>query len=192
MPGFPRGHAVMLNSAPAPHHIGSAPAVNPSLWERQHTFSGKSPETSSFHLGSLGSVGFPGSSPPHPVEIASHNIFSHVGRSCMDMTKGTVLPSSPQMCHMFPGRNSMIAMPASFCSPNEHVRNLSHRRIESNSNHSDKKLYELDTDCILRGEDSRTTLMIKNIPNKYVKILLALPNLFLYNLNFIFLCKIMS
>ncbi|XP_061956371.1 protein MEI2-like 1 isoform X1 [Populus nigra] len=174
MPGFPRGRAVMLNSAPAPHHIGSAPAVNPSLWEMQHTFSGESPDTSSFHLGSLGSVGFPGSSPPHPVEIASHNIFSHVGRSCMDMTNGTVLPSSPQMCHMFPGRNSMIAMPASFGSPNERVRNLSHRRIESNSNHSDKKLYELDIDCILRGEDSRTTLMIKNIPNKYTsKMLLA-------------------
>ncbi|KAJ6418002.1 hypothetical protein OIU84_001399 [Salix udensis] len=173
MPGFPRGHAVMLNSAPAPHHIGSAPAVNPSLWERQHTFSGESPEASSFHLGSLGS-GFPGSSPPHPMEISSHNIFSRGGRSCMDMTKGTVLSSSPQMCHMFPGRNSMISMPSSFGSPNERVRNLSHRRIESNSNHSDKKLFELDIDCILRGEDNRTTLMIKNIPNKYTsKMLLA-------------------
>ncbi|KAJ6748315.1 RNA RECOGNITION MOTIF-CONTAINING [Salix purpurea] len=165
--------SVMLNSAPAPHHVGSAPAVNPSLWERQHTFSGESPEASSFHLGSLGS-GFAGSSPPHPMEISSHNIFSRGGRSCMDMTKGTVLSSSPQMCHMFPGRNSMISMPSSFGSPNERVRNLSHRRIESNSNHSDKKLFELDIDCILRGEDNRTTLMIKNIPNKYTsKMLLA-------------------
>ncbi|CAK7336829.1 unnamed protein product [Dovyalis caffra] len=174
VPGFPRGRTVMLNSAPAPQHIGSAPAVNPSLWERRNTFSGESPEASSFHLGSLGSVGFPGSSPPHPMEIASHNIFPNVGGSCMDMTKGTGLPTSPQMCHMFPGRNPMISMPASFGSPNERVRNLSHRRIESNSNHSDKKQYELDIDCILRGDDSRTTLMIKNIPNKYTsKMLLA-------------------
>ncbi|KAF9671782.1 hypothetical protein SADUNF_Sadunf12G0084400 [Salix dunnii] len=173
MPGFPRGHAVMLNSAAAPHYIGSAPTVNPSLWERQHTFSRESPEASSFHLGSLGS-GFPGSSPPHPMEISSQNIFSRGGRSCMDMTKGTVLSSSPQMCHMFPGRNSLISMPSSFGSPNERARNLSNRRIESNSNHSDKKLFELDIDCILRGEDSRTTLMIKNIPNKYTsKMLLA-------------------
>uniref|UniRef100_A0A6N2NLP3 Mei2-like C-terminal RNA recognition motif domain-containing protein n=1 Tax=Salix viminalis TaxID=40686 RepID=A0A6N2NLP3_SALVM len=29
-----------------------------------------------------------------------------------------------------------------------------------------KKQYELDVDCILRGGDIRTTLMIKNIPNK--------------------------
>ncbi|KAG5230410.1 protein MEI [Salix suchowensis] len=174
MPGFARGHTVMLNSAPAPHHIGSAPAVNPSLWDRRHTFSGESPEASNFHLGALRSVGFPGSSPPHPMEIASHNIFSHVGGSCMDMTKGSGLPTSPQMCQMFPGRNPMISMPASFGSPNERVRNFSHRRIESNSNHSDKKQYELDVDCILRGGDKRTTLMIKNIPNKYTsKMLLA-------------------
>ncbi|KAJ6761033.1 RNA RECOGNITION MOTIF-CONTAINING [Salix purpurea] len=141
MPGFARGHTVMLNSAPAPHHIGSAPAVNPSLWDRRHTFSGESPEASNFHLGALRSSG---------------------------------LPTSPQMCQMFPGRNPMISMPASFGSPNERVRNFSHRRIESNSNHSDKKQYELDVDCILRGGDNRTTLMIKNIPNKYTsKMLLA-------------------
>ncbi|PKI33966.1 hypothetical protein CRG98_045644, partial [Punica granatum] len=37
-----------------------------------------------------------------------------------------------------------------------------------------KKQYELDIDRIMRGEDNRTTLMIKNIPNKYPsKMLLA-------------------
>ncbi|KAJ3675845.1 hypothetical protein LUZ60_004887 [Juncus effusus] len=37
-----------------------------------------------------------------------------------------------------------------------------------------KKQYELDVDKIMRGDDSRTTLMIKNIPNKYTsKMLLA-------------------
>lgn len=29
-----------------------------------------------------------------------------------------------------------------------------------------KKQYELDIDRVFRGDDSRTTLMIKNIPNK--------------------------
>nr|CAB3460493.1 unnamed protein product [Digitaria exilis] len=37
-----------------------------------------------------------------------------------------------------------------------------------------KKQFELDLDRIAKGEDSRTTLMIKNIPNKYnCKLLLA-------------------
>jgi protein phosphatase 1 regulatory subunit 42 len=37
-----------------------------------------------------------------------------------------------------------------------------------------EKLYALDLEKIARGEDKRTTLMIKNIPNKYTqKMLLA-------------------
>ncbi|GFH14334.1 RNA-binding protein, partial [Haematococcus lacustris] len=37
-----------------------------------------------------------------------------------------------------------------------------------------ERLYALDLDKIARGEDRRTTLMIKNIPNKYTqKMLLA-------------------
>ncbi|KAL5791594.1 hypothetical protein ACOSP7_000188 [Xanthoceras sorbifolium] len=175
MLGFPRVPSLMLNpGSPVHHHVGSAPAVNPSLWDRQHTFAGESPETSSFQLGSLGSVGFPGRSPSHPMEITSHNIFSHVGGNCMDMTKNGGMRSPQQMGHLFPGRNPMVSMPSSFDSPNERVRNFSYRRSESNSNHADKKQYELDVDRILHGDDSRTTLMIKNIPNKYTsKMLLA-------------------
>ncbi|WRX19509.1 RNA recognition motif domain - like 10 [Theobroma cacao] len=167
MPAFPRAPPVMLNVGSPVHHIGSAPPVNSAFWDRRHPYAGESPETSGFHLGSLGSVGFPGSSPSHPVEIASHNIFSHVGGNCMDLTKNGGVHSPQQMCHLFPGRNPMISMPASLDSPNERVRNFSHRRNESNSSNADKKQYELDIDRIIRGEDSRTTLMIKNIPNKH-------------------------
>ncbi|KAK3183249.1 hypothetical protein Dsin_030535 [Dipteronia sinensis] len=175
MPGFPRVPPLMLNpGSPVHHHVGSAPAVNHSLWDRQHSFAAESPETSNFKLGSLGSVGFPGRSPSHPMEIASHNIFSHVGGNCMDMTKNGGMRSPQQMGHLFPGRNPMVSMPSSFDSSNERVRNFSYRRNESNSNHADKKQYELDVDRIFNGEDSRTTLMIKNIPNKYTsKMLLA-------------------
>ncbi|XP_044502057.1 protein MEI2-like 1 isoform X3 [Mangifera indica] len=174
MPGFPSGPTLMLNTAsPVHHHIGSAPAVNPAPWDRQHAYAGESPETSNFLLGSLRSVGIPVRSPSHPMDIASHNIFSH-GGNCVDMTKNAGLRSPQQMCHFFPGRNPIISMQASFESPNERVRNFSYRRNETNSNHADKKQYELDIDRILRGEDSRTTLMIKNIPNKYTsKMLLA-------------------
>lgn len=43
------------------------------------------------------------------------------------------------------------------------------RRTESNSNQMDnKKQFQLDLHKIKTGEDTRTTLMIKNIPNKYI------------------------
>ncbi|KAK9021206.1 hypothetical protein V6N11_011206 [Hibiscus sabdariffa] len=172
MPAFPRAPPVMFNvGSPAHHHIGSAPP-NSALWDRQHPYAGESPETSGFHLGSLGSVGFHGTSPSHPMEIASRNIFSHVGG--MDLMKNGGVHSPQQMCHLYPGRNPMISMPTSLDSPNERVRNFSQRRNELNSSNADKKQYELDIDRIIRGDDSRTTLMIKNIPNKYTsKMLLA-------------------
>lgn len=49
------------------------------------------------------------------------------------------------------------------------------RRVEYNGNQVDnKKQFQLDLDKITSGEDTRTTLMIKNIPNKYTsKMLLA-------------------
>ncbi|KAL0311453.1 UNVERIFIED_CONTAM: protein MEI2-like 2, partial [Sesamum angustifolium] len=48
------------------------------------------------------------------------------------------------------------------------------RRLESGSQMDNKKQYQLDLEKIVNGEDSRTTLMIKNIPNKYTsKMLLA-------------------
>jgi hypothetical protein len=54
-----------------------------------------------------------------------------------------------------------------FDSTNEQMKNLYHRRSEANNNNADKKQYELDQGRILLGEDNRTTLMIKNISNKY-------------------------
>lgn len=46
----------------------------------------------------------------------------------------------------------------------EHGRN---RRVEGNGSQIDcKRQYQLDLDRIISGEDNRTTLMIKNIPNK--------------------------
>ena len=158
--GLPRPH--MISSSPLPHHIGSAPAVNPSLWER-HAYS---PGNSGIHLGSHGSAGYPGSPQLHFMDIAPQKIFSQVNGNCMDMTMNAVQHSPHHNCHMFPGRNP-ISMPTSFDSLRESSRNLSHRRSEANSNNLDKRQYDLDIERILHGEDSRTTLMIKNIPNKY-------------------------
>lgn len=169
MHGLPRAPSHMLNTVLPlhPHHAGSAPSVNPSLWERRQPYIGDSTDASTFHPGSLGSMGFSGGSPMHPLELVRHNIFSHSGGNCVDH----VGISSPQhRCHMFQGRNHVIAMPASFDVPNDRIRS---RRSDSNANQADnKKQYELDIERIIRGEDSRTTLMIKNIPNKYTSKML--------------------
>ncbi|XP_051125716.1 protein MEI2-like 2 [Andrographis paniculata] len=48
------------------------------------------------------------------------------------------------------------------------------RRTDGGSQVDNKKQYQLDLEKIVNGEDIRTTLMIKNIPNKYTsKMLLA-------------------
>ncbi|XP_010249241.1 PREDICTED: protein MEI2-like 4 isoform X2 [Nelumbo nucifera] len=173
--GLPRAPSHMLNTVlPIHHHVGSAPAVNPSLWDRPHAYSGDSPEASGFHPGSLGNMGFSGNSTLHPLELACHNIFP-VGGNCMDPSIPSTnvgLHSPQQRCHMFPGRNLMVPMSSSYDAPNERMRS---RRSDVGSNQADnKKQYELDIDRILRGEDTRTTVMIKNIPNKYTsKMLLA-------------------
>ncbi|XP_031475062.1 protein MEI2-like 4 isoform X2 [Nymphaea colorata] len=174
--GFPRSQAHMVNTAlPSPHHhVGSAPTVNPSLWDRRHAFAGDPGEPTGFIPGSLGSMGYSGSPGVHPLEFAASNMFSHVGGNILDpsISAGNVgLPSPQQRCHMFPNRNPMISMPPPFESSNERIRG---RRSDSSNQTDNKKQYELDIDRILRGEDTRTTLMIKNIPNKYTsKMLLA-------------------
>ncbi|KAL6011779.1 hypothetical protein ACLOJK_002244 [Asimina triloba] len=163
--GPSNGHSFELNEG------GSAPAVNPSLWDRRSAYAGHSAEASAFHPGSLGSMGFSGG-----LDLTQHNIFPHVAANSIDPSLSSShvgLPSPQQRCHMFPSRNPMIAVANSVDAPNE--QRVRSRRNEANSNQADnKKQFELDIERILRGEDSRTTLMIKNIPNKYTsKMLLA-------------------
>ncbi|KAJ9563939.1 hypothetical protein OSB04_009099 [Centaurea solstitialis] len=155
-------------------HVGSAPSVNPSIWDRRHSYAGESPDASVFHPGSLGNMRVPGNS-PHPLDFVSHNIFPRMGGNSMDLpipSKNIGLASHHQNSVMFPGRGQMIPMMNSFDSASDRARS---RRNEGSSNQADnKKQFELDLDRIMRGEDRRTTLMIKNIPNKYTsKMLLA-------------------
>ncbi|PIN11160.1 Apoptosis-promoting RNA-binding protein TIA-1/TIAR (RRM superfamily) [Handroanthus impetiginosus] len=172
----PRAPSHMLNALlPLNNHqVGSAPSVNPSLWDRRHAYAGESPDATVFHPGSLGNMRISGNS-PHPLEFVPHNMFPRTGGNCMDLpipSKNIGLHPHHQRCMIFPARGQMLPMMSSFDSPNERTRN---RRNEGNSSQADnKKQFELDIDRILRGEDKRTTLMIKNIPNKYTsKMLLA-------------------
>nr|XP_043623223.1 protein MEI2-like 4 isoform X2 [Erigeron canadensis] len=156
------------------HHVGSAPSVNHSVWDRRHSYAGESPDTSVFHPGSLGNMRVPSNS-PHPLDFVSHNIFPRMGGNSMDLpipSKNIGLASHHQNNVMFPSRGQLLPMMSSFDSPGDRARS---RRNEGTSNQSDnKKQFELDLDRIMRGEDRRTTLMIKNIPNKYTsKMLLA-------------------
>ncbi|KAJ6853147.1 protein MEI2-like 4 isoform X2 [Iris pallida] len=177
MHGLPRAPSHMMNSVVPlhPHHVGSAPVINPSIWERRQPYIGDSTDAPNFHPGSLGSMGFPGSSAMHPLELAHHNMFPHSAGSCIDQSISSPhmgIASPQQRCQIFHGRNHMIPVPGSFDVSSERVRS---RRNDSNANQGEnKKQYELDIERILHGEDLRTTLMIKNIPNKYTsKMLLA-------------------
>ncbi|KAK2974181.1 hypothetical protein RJ640_021472 [Escallonia rubra] len=146
------------------HHIGSAPAINPPSWDMQHAYMGKSPKAQNFHLDSPGRIGLSSRSSQLISGVAPRNIFSHAGRNSIDISASSALCCPQHMCRNFPRRN---AVPS-----NERMRNLSHRRYEADS--FDKRKYELDVDRVLRKEDNRTTLMIRNIPNKYTsKMLLA-------------------
>ncbi|KAM0047417.1 putative RNA recognition motif domain, mei2-like RNA recognition, RNA-binding domain superfamily [Helianthus debilis subsp. tardiflorus] len=156
------------------HHVGSAPSVNPSIWDRRHSYAGESPaDTASvFHPGSLGNMR------GVPLDFVSHNMFPpRMGGNSMELpipSKSIGLVSHHQNSVMFPSRGGqLIPMMTSFDSPSDRTRN--NRRNEGSSNQADnKKQFELDLDRIMRGDDRRTTLMIKNIPNKYTsKMLLA-------------------
>lgn len=164
LPGIPRAPSLMPIGN---HHVGSAPTANPSLWDRRHTYASESPDASGFHPGSLGSLRV--SNSPHSMDFVSHSLFSHVGGGCVDMaipSKNVGFQTLQQRSMMLGARGQMVPMVGSFdSSPNERARS---RRNEGGINQIDKKQYELDLDRILRGDDNRTTLMIKNIPNKYV------------------------
>ncbi|XP_041014345.1 protein MEI2-like 4 isoform X1 [Juglans microcarpa x Juglans regia] len=174
--GFQRAPSNMPNSGLPTnnHHVGSAPLGNPSLWDRQHAYAGESPEASGFHPGSLGNVRISNNS-LHAMECVSHSILPHVVGNVMELSipqKNVGLQSQHQRCMAFSGRGPMIPMMNSFDPSNERAR--SRRNEDGSSKFDNKKQFELDIDRIMRGEDNRTTLMIKNIPNKYTsKMLMA-------------------
>lgn len=164
MHGYPGVPAHTLNTGAYPldqHHLGSAPN-NGGSFGNVHTF----------HSGSLGSVGFPGSPQLYPSDIAAFAPARGNYRETMFSPVAAGFPSMQQMCRGINGRNPMIQVSASYDATNDRVRS---RRHDGNTvQPENKRQFELDVDRIANGEDSRTTLMIKNIPNKYnVKLILS-------------------
>ncbi|KAF8724786.1 hypothetical protein HU200_020720 [Digitaria exilis] len=142
------------------HHLGSAPSNV-----------GGFANVPSFHPGSLENVGFPGSPQLYPSDLSVFAPTRGNYRETM-FTHLSGFPSLQQMFHATNGRSPMVRVSTSYDATNERIRS---RRHDGNSAQSEnKKQFELDLDRIAKGEDSRTTLMIKNIPNKYnCKLLLA-------------------
>lgn len=170
IPCRPTSQVHGFTATPAPHNnVGSAPTSNPPLWDRHHAYAGESIDASVFHPSSLEGMGYSGSPTLNHVEHGSHSIFPHVGGNFMEppIPPMHIGMSSPQQnYHIFHGRNGMISMPNAFDFPGDRTRI---RRGDVSANQGDnKRQYELDIERIISGEDTRTTLMIKNIPNKYV------------------------
>ncbi|KAL6619872.1 hypothetical protein ACP70R_035011 [Stipagrostis hirtigluma subsp. patula] len=164
MHSYPAVPPHMLNSGAHPmdqHHLGSAPS-NGGSFASVH----------SFHPGSLENVGFSGSPQLYPSDFSVFLPTRGSYRETVFSPVSAGFPSLQQICHPINRRNPMAHVSSSYDATNDRIRS---RRHDGNAAHSEnKKQFELDLDRIAKGEDSRTTLMIKNIPNKYnCKLLLA-------------------
>ncbi|KAL5177883.1 Protein MEI2-like 2 [Glycine soja] len=155
------------------HHVGSAPSGLPL--DRHFSYFPESPEVSLMSPVAFGnlnhvdgnfmmnisarasvgaSVGLSGNTP----EISSPNFR---------------MMSLPRHGSLFHG-NSLYSGPGAINIEGLAERGRSRRPDNGGNQIDSKKLYQLDLDKIFSGEDTRTTLMIKNIPNKYTsKMLLA-------------------
>ncbi|XP_058101188.1 protein MEI2-like 2 isoform X1 [Magnolia sinica] len=156
------------------HHVGSAPSGVPL--ERHFGFFPESPETSFMGPVAFGGMGRNegnfmmnmGSRASLNAGVALSGNMSENGSPSFRML------SSPRLGPMFLGGGGPFPGPVTPGIDGLIERGRS-RRVENNGNQIDsKKQYQLDLDKIISGEDTRTTLMIKNIPNKYTsKMLLA-------------------
>lgn len=142
---------------PSSHHVGSAPSGYPL--QRQFSPYMESPEAAFRRPAplsmNLNSQGAPGNLFENG--LTNFQVISPRGLSSTLMGVGGPYSSF--------GLNGMNRL-------NEHIRaqRIENARIEVENS---RKQFQLDLDKIISGEDNRTTLMIKNIPNKYDSALLS-------------------
>ncbi|KAF5752771.1 protein MEI2-like 5 [Tripterygium wilfordii] len=156
------------------HHVGSAPSGVPL--ERHSGFFPKSPETSFMGPAAFGGMSLgqgDGSFMMNMGVCPPMNTGISVSRNMSENASSLRMMSSPRLSPVFLGNGLYPGVaPIGMEGFTEHGRS---KRVESNGNGVDnKKQFQLQLDKIISGEDNRTTLMIKNIPNKYTsKMLLA-------------------
>ncbi|KAG0568132.1 hypothetical protein KC19_7G188800 [Ceratodon purpureus] len=173
---FSASHSNML-PALSRHHVGSAPSGEPSLLERRHSYiGGESLVEATSLLRSSSGTGLGGNA-AHAINIGGNHGVMNLSAS-LGGNSGIELAGSPNMVMISPQHRARYLQNGAFLGTNT-IDGLADRnrtrRVESISAQADnKKQYQLDLERIMRGEDPRTTLMIKNIPNKYTsKMLLA-------------------
>ncbi|KAI4385078.1 hypothetical protein MLD38_003141 [Melastoma candidum] len=174
--GFPYSNrSNSLLSSNQSHHVGSAPGGVPM--DRQIGFFPESPEssfmssvavarrnlnrTNGSYLHNMG---------PRPTMSAGIGLPGNISENGSHNFGMISLPRPAPAFYMngsYPGLEEagleLLADRSRVC------------RMEGSGNPMDsKKQYQLDLEKIIKGEDTRTTLMIKNIPNKYTsKMLLS-------------------
>ncbi|CAO2034772.1 unnamed protein product [Urochloa humidicola] len=153
------------------HHVGSSPSVAP--FESHFGFLPESPETSftkQVRFGNMGNIG----TDRNMAGRASLNPASSLSGSLTDNSSANFRPIlSPRLRHAL-FSNPTYQGPGSFGLDNSTDRGSSHRVDSSVLQTDSKRQYQLDLEKIRKGDDTRTTLMIKNIPNKYTsKMLLS-------------------
>ncbi|KAE8720034.1 Protein MEI2-like 5 [Hibiscus syriacus] len=157
------------------HHIGSATSGVPL--ERHFGFFPESSDTSFMSPATFGGLGVGHNDGGFMVNMGSHAAMSSgigIPRNASENGSSSMrMMSSPRLSPVFLGNDLYPGLlPNSMDGLAEFGRR---RRVENNRNQLDNKMqFQLDLDKIISGEDTRTTLMIKNIPNKYTsKMLLA-------------------
>lgn len=169
-----QGHFINTILPTHRHHVGSAPSGDPLLLERQFGYFAESPDTPFFNSVTRGAVGVPGST-GSTLMSGAHSI---INSGSIGNNGGFESAVSPNVGMMSPHHRThlFLATGIPMSGTSDGIADCGRlRRTESGGAQADnKKQYQLDIDRILRGEDMRTTLMIKNIPNKYTsKMLLA-------------------
>ncbi|XP_021764156.1 protein MEI2-like 5 isoform X2 [Chenopodium quinoa] len=152
-------------------HVGSAPSGIHHL-ERHFGFFPESPETSYVNPGGFGGINRVPSNGNYMMSVGPRSAMHAgiAGNMSESNSPSFRMMSSPRLSPVFLGNGPYTGQAVGIES--ERTRT---RRVESNTNQVDcKKQFQLDLEKIANGEDGRTTLMIKNIPNKYTsKMLLA-------------------
>jgi hypothetical protein len=161
-------HGSLLGSSqPLHHHVGSAPSGVP--FERHFGFFPESPDTSFMSPVAYGGMGLGPNDGNFMVNMGARAAINPginiPGSMSENGSSSFRIRSSPRLSPVFLGNGPYPGLPpTSMEGLTERGRS---RRVENGGNPVDsKKQFQLDLDKIRSGEDTRTTLMIKNIPNK--------------------------
>ncbi|KAK7305018.1 hypothetical protein VNO77_42916 [Canavalia gladiata] len=170
--GFPyNSHRNPYLGSQPHHHVGSAPSGLPL--DRHFSYFPESPEASLMSPVAFGNLNHSdGSFMMNMGTRASLGVGVGLSGNTTDISSPNFrMMSLPRHGSLFPG-NASYTGPGATNMEGLGERGRSRRPDNSGNQIDSKKLYQLDLDKIISGEDTRTTLMIKNIPNKYTSKML--------------------